>query len=127
MFLSFDYFGFVDDYVADFQVSENTPPMSFLPIRRVKVSGGSMLPRFKDGQILLFQGAPKPGSDFAKLTGKVVLVMRDSYPGIFFIKRVKSVTQDGIWVEGDNLEESTDSRNWGYVQPHEIVAVAFRK
>jgi phage repressor protein C with HTH and peptisase S24 domain len=113
--------------LASVQVSENTPPMSFLPIRRVKISGGSMSPRFKDGRILLFHGAPKVGSDLSSITGKVVLVVRDSYPGIYFIKRVKSVSAEGLWVEGDNLEESTDSRTWGHVQPHEIVAVAFRK
>ena len=119
--------------LASVQVSENTPPMSFLPIRRVKVSGGSMSPRFKDGRILLFHGAPKvneSGADLKavqKLTGKVVLVVRDSYPGVYFIKRVKSVSPEGLWVEGDNLEESTDSRKWGRLQPHEIVAVAFRK
>lgn len=101
--------------------------MSFLPIRRVKISGGSMLPRFKDGQILLFHGAPKVGEDFTSLTGKIVLVVRDSYPGVYFIKRVKSVSPEGLWVEGDNLDESTDSRKWGHLQPHEIVAVAFRQ
>ena len=113
--------------IASFQMSENTPPMSLLPIRRVKISGGSMLPKFKDGRILFFHGSPKINSDFSKLVGKIVVVVRDSYPGIFFIKRVKSVAPEGIWVEGDNLDESTDSRKWGYLQPHEIVAVAFRK
>ena len=113
--------------LASVQVSENTPPMSFLPIRRVKISGDSMSPRFKDGRILLFHGAPKVGSDLSSLPGKVVLVVRDSYPGVYFIKRVKSVSAEGLWVEGDNLEESTDSRKWGHLQPHEIVAVALRK
>lgn len=98
-----------------------------LPLRRVKISGNSMLPKFKDGRILLFQGAPTAGSDPQKLAGKIVLVVRDSYPGIFFIKRVTRVSDEGIWVEGDNLEASTDSRTWGFLQAHEIVAVAFRK
>ena len=86
-----------------------------------------MLPRFKDGRILLFHGAPKVGGELSSLTGKIVLVVRDSYPGIFFIKRVKSVSEKGLWVEGDKLEASTDSRKWGEIQPHEIVGVAFRK
>ncbi|MEI6038908.1 MAG: S26 family signal peptidase [Actinomycetes bacterium] len=104
-------------------------PIRF-PLRRVKISGDSMLPKYRDGRILLFQGAPTNEHLLAKpavLLGRIVLVDRDSYPGIFFIKRVTKVDSQGIWVEGDNLEASTDSRKWGYLQPHEIVAVAFRK
>ena len=98
--------------------------MSFLPLRRVIISGASMEPKFRDGRLLIFHG---PAKNPHSLTGKVVLVVRENFPGVFFIKRVKSVTPEGIWVEGDNLEASTDSRTWGYLQPHEIVAVAFRK
>jgi len=105
--------------------------MSLMPIRfpltRVKISGDSMAPRFKDGRVLLFQRPPQIDTSLDSLIGKVVLVMRESYPGVYFIKRVKSVGPEGLWVEGDNLEASTDSRAWGHIQPEEIVAVAFRK
>ena len=101
-------------------------PIRF-PLTRVKISGGSMEPRFKDGRILLFH-APDPRMIASQsLVGRVVLVMRESYPGIHFIKRVKSVDAEGIWVEGDNLEASTDSRTWGHIHPSEIVAIAFRR
>ena len=83
-----------------------------------------MEPKFKDGRLLIFHG---PTKRIESLPGKIVLVVRDNYPGVFFIKRVKKVSSEGIWVEGDNLAASTDSRTWGYLQPHEIVAVAFRK
>jgi len=29
----------------------------------------------------------------------------------------------GLWVEGDNKAASTDSRNWGYLKPSEVVGV----
>lgn len=29
----------------------------------------------------------------------------------------------GLWVEGDNKAESTDSRKWGYLKPSEVVGV----
>ncbi|MEI8223361.1 MAG: S26 family signal peptidase [Actinomycetes bacterium] len=91
------------------------------PIRRVKISGRSMLPTFQDGTVLYFRG----GATLRRV-GQIVLIERESYPGIFYIKRITSITSEGIWVEGDNLEESTDSRKWGYLSPEEIIAVAFR-
>ena len=30
---------------------------------------------------------------------------------------------DGLWVEGDNKSESTDSRHWGVVHDHEFRGV----
>ncbi len=85
-----------------------------------------MLPAFPAGRTLLFQSPPSLGEDFSILVGKIVLVERDSYPGIFFIKRVISVSELGLWVEGDNKESSTDSRQWGNLALHEIVGVAIR-
>ena len=98
--------------------------MTFLPIpiRRVKVSGNSMFPTIRDGKSLFFHGATR-----GIRVNQIVLIERESYPGIFYIKRVKSVQAEGIWVEGDNSAESNDSRKWGYLSPHEIIAVAFRR
>ena len=80
-----------------------------------------MLPTFQDGKVLYFRG----GATLRRV-GQIVLIERESYPGIFYIKRITSITSEGIWVEGDHLEESTDSRKWGYLSPEEIIAVAFR-
>lgn len=96
---------------------------AYFPLRRVKVSGDSMLPTLRDGQTVFFHSVDT--SNFK--VGDVVLIERESYPGIFYIKRVKSIVLEGIWVEGDNSDESTDSRAWGYLSPDELVAVAFRR
>ena len=83
-----------------------------------------MLPTFKNGRLLAFRG---PYDDPQKYVGRVVLIVRPQFPGTFFIKRVKRIEEGGLWVEGDNLEASTDSRTWGLVPADQIIAVAFRK
>lgn len=82
-----------------------------------------MLPTLRNGQTVFFHSADT--SNFT--VGDVVLIERESYPGIFYIKRVKIIDLNGIWVEGDNSSESTDSRTWGYLSPNELIAVAFRR
>ena len=43
------------------------------------------------------------------------------------IKRIKRIDDEGIWVEGDNSEASTDSRDYGYIDPKAIKAIVFMK
>ena len=83
-----------------------------------------MSPTYNDGDWLLFRAlflvqTLRP----ERLIGKAVVIERESYPGVLFIKRVKTVDQTGFWVEGDNIEASTDSRQWGSVAPSEIVGL----
>lgn len=80
-----------------------------------------MAPTFHAGDWLLVMwgGAFRPG--------QTVLVERESQPGVFLIKRVVRLEANKYWVEGDNKEESTDSRHWGAITQEEIVAtVVFR-
>ena len=92
-----------------------------------------MLPGFSDGQTLFFQASLKLGSNIEGiegiegLVGKIVLIERESYPGIFYIKRVTLIDQRGIWVQGDNEGASTDSRQWGFLTPEEIIGVALKQ
>ena len=88
-----------------------------------------MLPTFRSGKKLIFHGVGtlQDGATLAKLVGRVVLIERESYPGIYFIKRVVRLDGRQIWVEGDNREESSDSRQWGYIQTQEIIAIALRR
>ena len=85
-----------------------------------------MSPTYNDGDWLLFRRIePQTAKQLQNLVGKVVVFERESYPGILLIKRVVHIDGSGIWVEGDNKEASTDSRNWGVITPKEIHGAVF--
>lgn len=106
------------------RVCQTTTLMPRLPFRTIAVSGSSMSPTYNDGDWLLFMArAGKSIGNLEKLVGRVVVIERESYPGIYFIKRVKRVDNNEIWVEGDNVQASTDSRQWGSLKPSEIVGL----
>jgi signal peptidase I len=106
--------------------------------KAVELRGDSMSPNFNDGDWLLFRLLPaksKSGNLVGNLVGKVVLIQRQSEIGKDFLQ-VKRVTQvsdssgsskssdaikNGIWVEGDNKEKSTDSRSWGALDSTEVT------
>ena len=95
--------------------------MAHLPFRAIAVSGSSMSPTFNDGDWLFFRVLGRiDAKSLPRLVGKVVVIERESYPGVLFIKRVVTVDQVGIWVIGDNQSASTDSRQWGSLAAPEI-------
>lgn len=79
-----------------------------------------MLPAFKAGVILL--GAAK--YLVKPKVGLPAVVKRDD---LLMIKRIKKIDSNGIWVEGDNISASGDSRNFGYIKPKNIQAVIFMR
>ncbi len=88
-----------------------------------------MSPTYNDGDWLLFRRL-RAVSAAQLLVGKVVVIERESYPGILLIKRVMRADENGLWVEGDNKDASTDSRTWGLLAPREIVGrvlIRFRR
>jgi len=102
--------------------------MARLPFKTIAVSGSSMSPTYNNGDWLLFKTIRPPmARKLQSLVGKVVVVERESYPGVHFIKRVVRTDSSGIWVEGDNQEASTDSRSWGAITPNEIVGVVLTR
>jgi nickel-type superoxide dismutase maturation protease len=79
---------------------------------RVLVSGRSMEPALREGDMLLvlYGGRVRPAD--------VVVVALPSRP--LAVKRVVRRTRGGWWVEGDRADLSTDSRQLGAV-PFEAV------
>jgi phage repressor protein C with HTH and peptisase S24 domain len=59
--------------------------------------------------------------------GQIVVIERESRPGILLIKRVVRAAGQGWWVEGDNALASDDSRSFGAIDASEIVGrIRFR-
>lgn len=72
-----------------------------------------MLPTLKSGQkALVYSWFFKP-----KIGDIIVVKMQD----IDIIKRIKAISESGVFVEGDNKKESIDSRLFGPVLRQEIV------
>ena len=83
-----------------------------------------MTPTFNNGDYLLVLWLPEP--PLRASLGSLAVIEREERPGIFLIKRIQKAHAGSYWVEGDN-EESTDSRTWGWISPHEVVGrVLFR-
>lgn len=105
---------------------ERLPAMSkfgFSSLRRVRVSGDSMLPTYCNGDVLLVRWFSQAPQDLPLST--VVVIERDERPGIFLIKRIQKSHSGAFWVEGDNRDPDVeplvnDSRKWGYIPAHEV-------
>ena len=82
-----------------------------------RVVGGSMSPKLSPGQLLLATPI------FRHIhPGQVVIVEHD---GKQKVKRVERVADDKVFVIGDNLDASTDSRHFGWVDEQQIIARVF--
>lgn len=79
-----------------------------------------MLPTFPPKSILFgaarYLVKPKPGLP--------IVFKRNNR---LYIKRLKRISDQGYWVEGDNLARSVDSRSFGAIPETDIVAtIVFR-
>lgn len=71
-----------------------------------RVSGDSMQPKLKNGQIILAVSFKRPK------TGNVVIFRHN---GLEKIKRLVKIRQDEVYILGDNPQLSTDSRTFGWL------------
>ena len=94
----------------------------------VQVMGNSMLPTFADGDRILIKYRT---SDLQPIhQGDVVMIERE---GETMLKRIVRYEIGGhtgqgmVTVEGDNKEESIDSRHWGAIPSRFVKARVIRK
>ncbi len=72
-----------------------------------------MLPSLKSGQLILVSN-----SMTQDLTGQMVIF---SHNGLDKIKRVKTIDDNLVYLLGDNLEFSHDSRQFGYISKEQLI------
>jgi nickel-type superoxide dismutase maturation protease len=80
-------------------------------VGRYEVSGDSMLPALSPGDWLLVdRGAYRSAPPRA---GDLVIADDPRTTSRALVKRVASIDDEGVWLEGDNPGASTDSRHFG--------------
>lgn len=88
----------------------------------VVVCGDSMEPTLRDGDRVVVRRLGR-----APRAGEVVLVSDPRVPARSLLKRIAAIHPDGIALAGDHPDRSTDSRQFGPVDPGSIEGrVIFR-
>lgn len=84
------------------------------PLGIYRVAGDSMLPHYRPGQTLLgwrwFR--PRPG--------QAVIARQGGRP---LLKRVAKLSPNQVWLLGDNVARSTDSRHFGPLPHGQLEAI----
>ena len=94
----------------------------------VRISGNSMLPAYADGDRVLIKYR---SSDLQPVhVGEIVMIEREGELMIKRITRYEIGSHTGVGmisVEGDNKEESIDSRHWGAIPSRFVKAKVLKK
>ena len=88
------------------------------------VSGNSMLPSLKEGDVLFFK-IYKLGKSELK-PGQIV-IFNHPLKQIICIKRISLVNQNNIQIVGDNIEYSDDSNKFGLLNNERIIGIVTSK
>lgn len=77
-----------------------------------RVYGKSMLPTLKQGNIVLAVKKRK-----YKINDIVIVKINDKE----VIKRITKINNNLVFLEGDNINHSTDSRNYGLINTNNVI------
>ncbi len=86
-------------------------------IRRFTVTGDSMLPHYRAGDVVLMTTWLRPH------VGSVVVARDPRDPDRRILKRITAMNGDHITVTGDNPSASTDSRTFGSIRHDDILGI----
>lgn len=86
-----------------------------LGLTKVRIVGPSMEPEIRNGDTYIAATGLRPR------VGGVVVLRHPDRPNLLTVKRVVREESEGWWVEGDNPEHSTDSRQFGLVSSDDII------
>ncbi len=92
--------------------------VALLAVRPYRVHGPSMLPEFKSGGLVLVE---KLSYRFRNPARGEVIVFNSPVGGQQIDRVIKEVEPQMYWVEGDNTDQSTDSRDFGPVAKSAII------
>ncbi|MBI5884939.1 S26 family signal peptidase [archaeon] len=97
--------------------------LSWLSLKRFKVNGGSMKPCLNEGDRVLAFTCRKSIQGLKEND----LAVAVDFEGRKVVKRVKAVEGNGYWLQGDNTDESIDSRHYGLVSREQIIGRVWKK
>ena len=89
-------------------------------ILNVKIKGDSVWPTYSDGEIITC--VEYTGQEITK--GDLIVFEHPFKNAVTCVKRIKSISENGYFVEGDNPDPlaSEDSHNFGLVKTEAILA-----
>ena len=85
---------------------------SLFPFLKFRIEETSMSPYLKPGDIVIILKSKN-------IENNNVVVFDRS--GDYFVKRVKKVKDNKVFLEGDNKKESIDSRKFGWLDKKDII------
>ena len=88
------------------------------PIDKYKISGSSMLPTLKTGDMVLVN---RVAYWFSPPQKNDIVAVRDPRDGKTLIKRIIKIEGKSYFVLGDNKNSSTDSRVFGMIRRSDIL------
>ena len=81
-----------------------------------------MYPTYRDGAVVHVDTLAYQDPERLPSPGDVILARHPFRANVAFIKRVREITDDGrVFVVGDNLVESNDSRGFGALRPELVL------